>query len=48
MRDQPGLVAHTWYPVALANAITGTDLDPTNADIDATFSRRVPVVVLRH
>jgi Calx-beta domain len=28
----------TWYPVALANARHGSDLDPGNADISAQFS----------
>lgn len=31
-------VANTWYPVALANALHGSDLDVANPDIDATFS----------
>jgi hypothetical protein len=30
--------ANTWYPSALANARHGSDLDPTHADIGATFS----------
>jgi cysteine-rich repeat protein len=34
-------VASTWYPIALANALAGTDLDPGNDDIDATFSSSV-------
>jgi hypothetical protein len=38
-RDFPGApVAATWYPQALANAISGTDLDPTTPDIDAKFN----------
>lgn len=28
----------TWYPQALANALSGSDLDPTNPDIGATFN----------
>jgi hypothetical protein len=28
----------TWYPVALANKLAGTDVDPSNDDIDATFN----------
>lgn len=28
----------TWYPVALANALAGVDLDPGNDDIDAQFN----------
>lgn len=28
----------TWYPVALANSLAGTDLDPTRADITARFN----------
>ena len=31
-------IANTWYPIALANALHGTDLDPNVADIDAQFS----------
>ena len=31
-------IANTWYPIALANALHGSDLDPTFADIDASFS----------
>jgi len=34
---QPG----TWYPPALANALSGTDLDPSNYDIDATFNSAI-------
>jgi hypothetical protein len=29
---------NTWYPIALANAIAGFDLDPIYDDIDATFN----------
>lgn len=29
---------NTWYSQALANSIAGTDLDPTNPDINATFN----------
>ena len=32
----------TWYPVALANKLAGTDLAPTDADIDASFSSAFP------
>src|SRR5262245_16547360 len=28
----------TWYPAALANALSGVDLDPGNDDIDAQFN----------
>ena len=35
-------VANTWYPVALANARHGSDLDPAHADITATFSSSYP------
>jgi len=28
----------TWYPQALANALAGTDLSPSNPDINATFN----------
>jgi cysteine-rich repeat protein len=31
-------VASTWYAVALANSLAGTDLDPGVDDIDATFN----------
>jgi hypothetical protein len=34
---QPG----TWYPPALANALSGTDLDPQNYDIAATFNSAI-------
>jgi hypothetical protein len=30
--------ADTWYPVALANALSGTDLNPGGDDISATFN----------
>ena len=32
--------AKTWYPVALANSLAGTDLDTTQSDIKAQFSSR--------
>jgi hypothetical protein len=31
----------TWYPVALANALHGSDLDPDDDDIDATFNSAI-------
>lgn len=31
-------VSNTWYPIALANALHGSDLDATSPDIGATFS----------
>lgn len=31
-------LAATWYPLALANAVNGTDLSPGVQDIDATFN----------
>ena len=31
-------IANTWYPIALANALHGSDLDTTSSDIDAQFS----------
>src|SRR5574341_1296844 len=31
-------VPNTWYPVATANKLTGSDLDPTDYDIRARFS----------
>jgi hypothetical protein len=33
--------ADTWYPVALANALAGTDLAPANRDVAAQFNRRL-------
>jgi hypothetical protein len=30
--------ADTWYPMALANKISGTDLDPAGADMNARFN----------
>jgi FG-GAP-like repeat len=39
LRDFTGApVAGTWYAVALANALNGSDLDPTNPDITAQFN----------
>jgi hypothetical protein len=35
-------VANTWYPIALANKLAGTDLAPADADIDASFSSAFP------
>ena len=41
-RDFSGaLLPATWYPIALANALHGSDLDPTAADIDAQFNSAV-------
>lgn len=38
-RDFAGApVANTWYPVALANALSGSDLDPTRDDFAMAFS----------
>ncbi len=38
-RDFPGApVANTWYPVALANRLRGSDLDPNDVDVDARFN----------
>jgi hypothetical protein len=36
-------VPDTWYPIALANALSGQDLDPgsNNTDIEATFSSKI-------
>ena len=31
-------IADTWYPIALANALHGSDLDVSGGDIDASFS----------
>jgi predicted small secreted protein len=39
LRDFTGApVASTWYAIALANALNGSDLDPTNPDITAQFN----------
>jgi hypothetical protein len=38
VRGAPGLAANTWYPVGLANKITGADQLPGTSDIDASFS----------
>ena len=38
VRGGSGLTPNTWYPVALANKITGTDRLPGTSDIDAQFS----------
>jgi hypothetical protein len=32
--------ANTWYPVALANALYCSDLDPSNPDMHITYSKR--------
>jgi hypothetical protein len=38
-RDFPSApVPATWYPQALANALAGTDLDPTTPDIETQFN----------
>jgi hypothetical protein len=39
LRDFPSAPrAGTWYPQALANALAGTDLDPTTPDIETEFN----------
>ena len=41
-RDFPGAqVAETWYPIALANALLGTDQAPGSNDISATFNSSI-------
>ena len=41
-RDFTGApVADTWYPVALANALSGTDLNLSGDDISATFNSSI-------
>jgi hypothetical protein len=41
-RDFTGApVVGTWYPVALANALNGSDLDPSNPDITAQFNSSI-------
>jgi hypothetical protein len=43
IRDFPSAPrTRTWYPVALANAIARTDLDPTDVDIEADFASTFP------
>lgn len=37
-------LANTWYPIALANAITGVDNDPVNPDISAQFNSSIGTV----
>jgi hypothetical protein len=37
-RDFAGAIPATWYPFALADAVAGSDLDPGNPDILATFN----------
>lgn len=42
LRDFAGAPqAGTWYPMALANALTGVDNDPASPDINATFNSDV-------
>jgi hypothetical protein len=42
LRDFTGApVAGTWYPVGLANALSGSDLDPPNPDITAQFNSAI-------
>ena len=39
VRDFPGApLAETWYPIALANRLHGSDLDTANSDIQAVFT----------
>ena len=41
-RDFPGApIAGTWYPQALANSLTGSDLAPANPDLGATFNSAI-------
>lgn len=41
-RDFSGAPApQTWYPIALANALTGADMDPGADDISATFNSTI-------
>jgi hypothetical protein len=45
VRDFPGApLASTWYPQALANALSGTDLDPTTDDIETEFNSSLGTV----
>jgi hypothetical protein len=42
LRDFAGApLAGTWYPMALANALTGVDNDPTHPDIQAQFNSSI-------
>jgi hypothetical protein len=42
VRDFAGaLRANTWYPIALANALRGSDLDADDVDIGATFNSTI-------
>lgn len=42
LRDFPGApLVSTWYPIALANAITGIDNDPGFSDISAQFNSSI-------
>ena len=34
----PNVIQNTWYSVALANSLNGSDIDLSNSDINATFS----------
>jgi len=41
-RDFPAApLAGTWYPIALANALMGTDLDPAVEEVHSTFNSRL-------
>lgn len=40
-RNFPGAVPNTLYPLALGNAISGTDLNGTSFEIGAVFNRRI-------
>jgi len=41
-RDFPNAPqANTWYPIALANSLAGSDLDPGTADINANFNQDI-------
>ncbi len=35
-------IPNTWYPAPLADALSGRDLDPARADIEATFNSAFP------
>ena len=40
-RNFPGSFPNTWYPLALANALSGTDRNGTTVEIDAVFNIRI-------
>ena len=41
IRNSPNVIPNTWYPLALANAIAGSDRNGTTVEIDAEFNLRI-------